>query len=318
MQIKKVHHEHFGQMVQLFRDTYEKEKRAVHALPDFETIRPSLEKRMSKMLDDHHGLVALEKGEAVGYLMYILGGPLFGKSECAFVPLFGHASIQNKKETIYQRLLNSAGDFWVRNNKLSWVTTLFAHDAVLERFWYKNGYGQRCADGIAMPHHVKREDDDVHIIKAEKADLKDMAALHINHAKHYQSSPIFMPGDDGDPFKELNGWFDDENRHLWIAYINEEAVGYMRIEEEGESFISLSPDMVNVTSAYVKPGLRGKGIASKLIHEIQRYILEDETIERYGVDYETINPSGRYFWEKHFTPYTQSVTRRIDEYIIND
>jgi len=38
---------------------------------------------------------------------------------------------------------------------------------------------------------------------------------------------------------------------------------------------------------------------------------------RLGVIFESFNPSGSGFWLKHFTAYTHSVVRRIDEYAIS-
>lgn len=32
-----------------------------------------------------------------------------------------------------------------------------------------------------------------------------------------------------------------------------------------------------------------------------------------AMDYETMNPTARGFWEKYFTPYTISLVRRIDK-----
>ncbi|MEC9484872.1 MAG: hypothetical protein UMR38_03220 [Candidatus Izemoplasma sp.] len=40
---------------------------------------------------------------------------------------------------------------------------------------------------------------------------------------------------------------------------------------------------------------------------------DNKKIIQLGVDYETMNPLARVFWEKYFTPYTKTVTRRIDE-----
>ena len=40
--------------------------------------------------------------------------------------------------------------------------------------------------------------------------------------------------------------------------------------------------------------------------------LKAENIPLLGVDCESINPTANRFWQKFFTPYTCSVTRRIE------
>jgi len=41
--------------------------------------------------------------------------------------------------------------------------------------------------------------------------------------------------------------------------------------------------------------------------------LKTQGYTRLGVDFESINPTAYGFWLKHFTAYTYSVVRRIDE-----
>jgi hypothetical protein len=41
--------------------------------------------------------------------------------------------------------------------------------------------------------------------------------------------------------------------------------------------------------------------------------LKTQGYTRLGVDYESFNPSGSGFWQKHFDAYTYGVVRRIDE-----
>jgi ribosomal protein S18 acetylase RimI-like enzyme len=275
-----------------------------------------VDERFKWMLDNHQGLVVYKDNILVGYMMYILGDELFGNQKCAFVPLFGHASIEEDQMKIYRTLYLHASKNWLKNKRLSWVITSFEHNQDLEKFWFKNGFGQRCADAIALLQASKEEDDIVTIKKANLNTLNDIADLHREHSAYYQQAPLCMPGDDSDAFEELKAWFNEDNHHLWIAYMNNQALGYMRIEEKGESFITLVEDMVSVTSAYVDPEKRSLGIGSKLLSHVQNYIINDLKMKRYGVDYESLNPLAYGFWEKHFMPFTKTLTRRIDEGIL--
>ncbi len=46
-------------------------------------------------------------------------------------------------------------------------------------------------------------------------------------------------------------------------------------------------------------------------------LFHGEGVTRLGVDYESINPSGSAFWQKHFTEYGYGVVRRIDDGAVN-
>jgi hypothetical protein len=82
---------------------------------------------------------------------------LYGNQKCAFVPLFGHASTEEDQLKIYRTLYLHASKNWLKNKRLSWVITSFEHNQDLEKFWFKNGFGQRCADAIALPQASKEE-----------------------------------------------------------------------------------------------------------------------------------------------------------------
>jgi len=316
LKVIKMTNDHIKDAMALFEGAYEREKEHAKALPDFKAIKSLLNKRFDWMLKEHQGLVAIDNDKVHGYLLYVLGDELFGNQKCAFVPLFGHASIQDRQYQIYQSLYIEASKDWLDKKRLSWVVTSFEHDPVLDEFWFKNGFRQRCADAIAFPKISKNKNDLLTIKKANLNMLSDIEDLHRQHNAYYQEAPLCMPVDDSDPFKELLEWFEEDNHHLWIAYHKDQALGYMRIEKTGESFISLVDDMMSVTSAYVHPDKRHMGIASTLLNEIQAYLLNETQMKRYGVDYESMNPLARGFWETHFTPYTKSVARRIDEGIL--
>ena len=125
---------------------------------------------------------------------------------------------------------------------------------------------------------------------------------------------IFMPAEETPALESLKEWFSGENRHLWIAYENEMPVGFMRIQNEGESFITYHKSIMNITGAYIIPEKRGSHIATRLVNEIQKWLL-DNNYPLLGVDFESFNIKGASFWNRHFTPYTFSLSRRIDERI---
>jgi GNAT superfamily N-acetyltransferase len=111
------------------------------------------------------------------------------------------------------------------------------------------------------------------------------------------------------------GWFQNSNRHFWVAYHEGKPVGQFRIQPDGETFISEHPDVMNVTSTYVTDVGRHTGIGLMLLAEVQCW-LQDNGHPLCGVDFESFNVPGSKFWNRHFTPYTYSLVRRIDERIL--
>jgi hypothetical protein len=58
--------------------------------------------------------------------------------------------------------------------------------------------------------------------------------------------------------------------------------------------------------------VRGTGLYASLLRYVEA-VLAQEGYARLGVDYESYNPNALYFYPKHFTVYTNSLVRRIDE-----
>ena len=125
-----------------------------------------------------------------------------------------------------------------------------------------------------------------------------------------------MPNPYEDPVEDLNNWLKDDDRHIWIAYENEIPVGYIRIQPTAESFISEDPNVMNITGIFVERDHRCSGIATSLLDCVQNWLHEND-YDLLGVDFESINYLGSNFWNRYFTPYMYSLTRRVDERIMN-
>jgi len=230
--------------------------------------------------------------------------------------LFGHGTISEHRKKLYQGLYKHAADLWVKNCCYTHAITLFPHNKETVDIWYWLGFGLRCVDAIrkSMPIPINVKNPTMCIKKATLDDIPSIADIHFEHGQYYSKSPIFMPGmETEDSTKYLTNWFKEENRHLWIAYEGDKALGYMKIQpQRAETFVSEHKDVMNIKGAYVLPKERNSGVGALLLGEIQNWLIENG-YPLCAVDFESINPSGSNFWTKYFTPYTHSVVRRIDE-----
>ncbi|MBU0996904.1 MAG: GNAT family N-acetyltransferase [Firmicutes bacterium] len=303
------------QMLDLLMLNYIEERTHVSILPNPSEMKPLFSRFLSRLIEKGIGLIAIENENVVGYMIGFKTGPLFGKNDGVVVPVHGHACVHYRKTEIYSGLFTQNASLWVKLGLLSHAVVMFAHDELQKNFWFENGFGKRCADAISEVKLNEPGVSQIKVMKAEFSDLPKLAELHQQHNLYYRNSPIFMPNVDEDALKDLNDWLSKENHHLWYASFQEEIVGYMRINPFGESIISYHQDVMNITGAFVKQSKRNLHIGSSLLDEIMKW-LQMNNICKCGVDYESINQVGSLFWEKHFTPYTISLTRRIDERIL--
>ena len=124
-------------------------------------------------------------------------------------------------------------------------------------------------------------------------------------------SPCFMKAD----AKDNDEWIQKREKdppRVFAAGIDGRVIAYIEVTDDGENFITEHPSVKNICGAYCAKEFRGKGVAPALLDFVCR-TLEKEGVPLIGVDCESINPTAINFWKKYFSPYTQSLVRRIDE-----
>ena len=104
----------------------------------------------------------------------------------------------------------------------------------------------------------------------------------------------------------------EEDTRFFAARREGKIAAHVKIRKSGESFASHAPDMMNICRVYAVPEVRGTGFYAGLLRYLEA-VLAKEGYARLGVDYESFNPTALYFYPKHFSVYTNSLVRRIDE-----
>jgi GNAT superfamily N-acetyltransferase len=151
-------------------------------------------------------------------------------------------------------------------------------------------------------------------LELSKEDYAYVYPLHLALNEHYCSSPFFVNRKPVtlEEFPDSSG----KNKVRYFAVkTGEELCAYMEVSDEGETFIASGNLYRHITGAYCIPEHRGKGVYQNLLNFVIS-TLKTEGYTGFGVDFESINPSGSGFWLKHFHAYTNSVVRRIDERIM--
>lgn len=314
MQIVPFTQEHLRPAIGIAEQEYKEEARRNSALP-----QSLLFTDISRLMENGLGVAALEKGELVGYIL--CEGPFKNafrstKATGVFSPLEGNGAV-GERAAVYAALLQAAMERWALAGATSHALCLYAGDEEAQRQLFRYGFGLRCVDAIrravpsgasAVPGVILRE--------LAPEEFARALPLHLALDDHMAASPCFMRRPSPSEEEFLESARKDEARYF-IAEENGETVAFLMLSRGAETFVSWREDVANCTGAYCRPEQRGRGIMPYLLDYVLT-LLESENYAHLGVDFESINPAADAFWRKHFSPYTQSLVRRIDENVLED
>jgi hypothetical protein len=302
---------HIEQAKEIAIKNYNVERNCVHILPPITEI-PDLTVFIKNAL----GVAALDEGRMLGYLCCL--GPFenaFGSTNAIgiYSPIYGNGALQQNREQIYALMYQGAAEKWVNAGTSSHAIAFYAHNTVVQEKLFRYGFGLRCIDAIRPMEEMNVGAVEKNITYKELETNESDMLLPLNRRleNHLEKSPMFMKY----PKEEDVGLLDRirrPNTRYFIAQDGDSIIAYMKISNQGESFISQTADMKNITGAYCLPEYRGRNTVKGLLNYTIR-TLKNEKYGRLGVDYESFNPQGSGFWLKHFTEYTHGVVRRIDD-----
>jgi GNAT superfamily N-acetyltransferase len=309
---------HIPEAIALVQAGAEREREHVPALP-VDQARDALGNAVTDVVTHGTGVAAIEEGRLTGFLS--LYGPIenfFGKSIGVYAPLHGSvagsATSGEDRARLFSRLFHHAADILVPRGVNCFAITSFAHDHDAATAFSLGGFGTRNCDAIRdlqtplefrpVAGYTFRE-----LLPDE---FMEIFPLETGLRQHLRSSPVFVAAPE---LPETEERFLEERTRAarFFAAISEDVtVGYMKVTERGESYISSVAGMPNITGAYLQPEHRGYGIYDSLLAYVID-TLRKEGNRHVGVDFETINPNALHFWSKYFDHYTHSRVRRIDE-----
>ncbi len=302
--------EHVNAAQALALQNYNEERESVLILPAFEAT-PALDEFAGNGL----GAAAVEDGKLVGFLCGCepwKGGMGAGKDVlCTFSPVHAHGAVKENRTRIYQNLYAMAAKTWVQNGILMHGLALYAHDEDAVRAFFEYGFGKRCMDLICTTEGGERVPETglrfAERTGEQRADVRDLRrALK----RHMAQSPCFMALPAADVEAYLNR-AETDGRRTFTAEKDGKVIAFLDVAADGENFSTEFENMWNICGAYCTPEHRGTGAMRGLLEHVKA-TLKAENISLLGVDCESLNPAANRFWQKLFTPYTCSVTRRIE------
>jgi len=281
-------------------------------LPVFSDYLPILAKNMKALAGKGEGIALIEDDTLLGFMAGYPIDAFFGRQKGIFVPVFGHGTVFSRRAELEQMLYVEAAEKWVKQARFTHSIAIFAHDEVLLDTWFHLGFGNRCVDAVRVIRSQPSGDPTLSFDEITIENASSVASLHAQHHRYYRSSPIFMPTPEEDALADLNDWLSRKGNRMFVVIYQGAVAGYIRYQGAGESLFSVHPRIRNITGLFVSPLFRHLGLGEKLSNHVESKLLA-EGVDLVGVDYESINPKANRFWGRHFTPYTYSLVRRIDE-----
>lgn len=312
--------EYLPQAQALLQRNYEEEKEAVPALPELDP--PSLD----AFAENGLGVAALDGGRLLGYLgVYPAFDSLWGIKGLrgVFSPLHGHAAVPEGRGELYARLYQAAAEKWVRAGAASHGIALWAHDLQAQERFVRYGFGMRCVDAVrelspasgpgeALPCVELPAFSPEHGLPA--GDWEQVAELSRLLTEYEASSPYFLWNPPVTRERFL-AEYDPADRYFAVRREGR-CIAFLKVVSGGaETFVSEAGCMLNVTGAFCLPRFQGTGVYAALLDYVCG-VLWEEGSTHLGVDFESINPAGWGFWNKHFAAYDYGYVRRVDETVV--
>ena len=311
--------EHLAGAVTLFRARLRRLRRLVPSLPARLTQERPARELLAGFLRADRCLVALEDGRMVGYLGWREYESFRGvPSRAAYSPEFGHAAAWGREVEAHRALYREASARWFDAGCRIHCLTDLAGDGALERFWFTSGFGGLGQDALRPLPGPPVLDSPARLVTgrglrvraAEPADIPALVRLDAEHVRHYADPPVLMMPRPAETEDDLAAFLSRPPNAYWLVEAAGEPQGFLRFEaaSHGAVRISLAPDTISITGAFVRSAWRGRGAATAMLagavvdHAAQGF-------RRMAVDYETINPEALDFWPRHFAVVASSYVR---------
>ncbi len=312
MKISDFDPRYLPQAAALFVRSFEKQRHATPALPDRLEHADEVTALLDCLFQRCRGVIAVEDDRLVGYLGWFTADH-FRETDRrgAYVPEWGHATIDDGKPAIYRALYRAAAEQWNAAGYDVHAITLLACDPIAQQVWFWNGFGLTVVDAVRpmQPLDISFSTD-LAVRRATAQDVTALAELDVEHCQHYARSPIFMTLRASSTADQFIEFLARPKNSVWLALDREVPIGFIRCEGydfDGVAMVE-SAQTIGITGAYVRPAYRGRKAAVALLDAALRDYAK-RNMACCTVNFESFNPEAAAFWMKYFEPVGLSVVR---------
>jgi GNAT superfamily N-acetyltransferase len=258
---------------------------------------------------NNEGVVAVCGGRLVGFLNgFALNA--FMNRQAAYSPDWANGAELDQSGRIYQDLYAQLARRWVADGRVLHAVGVLAHDRKGIEQWRWSGFGHINMDCVRGLEPLPGDAPGAVVRLAGAADAAAVAALSHALEDHIAAPPIFFLH----KLKQDKAWLDQPGNLAWLAFEDEQPVGYLALEpgDQAECQLLQDPGTVNICGAFVRPESRGRGLATALMNHALTWAAVGG-YARCAVDFETTNPLAARYWPRWFQPVTCSLLRWVDE-----
>lgn len=315
MEIRKIRKGDLVECIGLAKEAYDKQITQVISFCT-EDIGTQLMHQLKMFVDEEKGIVYVEKGKIVGYL---LEGYTWVQEDIKhiYIPVFGCSISQEMKNRglVLQKLFSrQAQEMASEGMSLHYEIKCYAYDQALMTELVYEQFGCECLEGVraVSVRAFEPEGNEVYR-KFSKQDIserrEEILELYHGLVNHLRQSPVFYPG------KE----FTDE---VYLDYILDEATYLYGVERRGEligiidaslnedHFVLGRTEAYDMGDVYIKENSRGCGIASNLLAFAEQDLAQNGAWLLH-VEHGTANINARLFWDKYFETVIYTFIRDI-------
>lgn len=296
-----------------YKNLCEQEPHLPHRYKEVSNLLPLLQNIMQAASP---GVGAIQDGQLVGFLVGWLMPDFRGKRS-AYSPEWANAADLKRSAYIYEEMYRHLAAHWVAGKYVAHYITMFANDAEAVRAWHWLGFGMTAVDAVRGLRLIKGGDDQIDVRRASPQDLEEVMELDDGLRQHVKGSPDFFIAEKLSK-EYLEQWIEDSDRVIWLAYVNEEPVAFIRIGPARDDVCTIICDekTTSIYGAFTKEAMRGKDIGTTLLERAIESA-RSRGDERCAVDFEPMNLLGTRFWLRHdFRPVCFSLLRYVDERVL--
>ncbi|MHA2032935.1 MAG: GNAT family N-acetyltransferase [Candidatus Kariarchaeaceae archaeon] len=283
-------------------------------LVDPTTFALFLQNYVNRSIKGRTGIIAKNGNELVGFMVYDKFE--FHAEKTVYCSILSHAmSHKEVYNTMYQHL----SDRWIKGGYLNHLISFFAHDQVLNDLLFEMGFGLYIVDNFRPVSDLDTSDQEevnVTITRAEKGHIEEVMQLGKEFGKYLGQAPLFLVfSKSREAYLEI---LEDSNTALFLAYVNDDLVGYMTIHKgtANDKDLLCDEETGMIIDTFIQPHYRGLGIGQELLQNCITWCKKEE-LNRIRVEFESANLAARKFWSKYFDPVIFTVKRRVNQDIID-
>ena len=297
---------------ELFVRNFRTLRASVAALPATLEDTALISHKLERLLARHPGVVVLEHGRLVGYLVYmILDNFRDTGRRAAYCPEWAHAVQAGVQAKVYPQMYRQVGEQWAAQGCQVHAITLLANDPQALQTWFWSGFGLAVVDAVRPLQPLERPANSaLRIRQAVMADADALASLEVEHRRYYSASPVFMAPRAGMSADDFRQFLAQPDNSVWLALDGSRPVGFLRLdgyELDGADAI-VFPGTVFISGAFILPDYRGQGGSTAMLEAaLRHHAALGKTC--CAVDFETFNPDAAAFWPQHFQSVCLSLMR---------